>query len=859
VAALGAGVAATPVAGRDPSFETPTPRGIAVTLCDTKREGTEGHGRRCLGAAALASTIAILLAFAPSALAATFTVNSTGDAHDLDFGSTFDGVCDTDATAAVVCTLRAAIEESNANGGAVVDAIDFNTGAMGVDPTITVAVGTTGSYPVITGEVNINGCSANLNSTTPCVGLRSDTAGSGTGLNFNVGGAAGAFQASVDGLALTNWGLALRYSDFGHGNTTFNAQNNYFGTKRDGTTAEANGFGFSVVGGNATIGGPEDGAGPTERNVFSNNGSTALQIASGDNGVIQGNYFGTTPAGTAAASPGNAENIEVAGNTTTPSFNNPDNTQIGGTVTAAQHATNVCDGVCNVIAGANGAANTGFGIDLQGEPANSEVPAGSTTIAGNFVGLKADGTALVNATVPVVVGNADGVTIGGANAEDRNYITGGVHGITTVANPDDLVVRNNFIGLNPAGTALLSPPSSTGMILSSSSAADPPTIADNRIALATTGDNPIQISNSINTVVTGNVIGIGTGGQELSSGSIAIRTAQMNGATITGNTIGNATGAGLRMGLTLEGSDNNVVRGNFIGTDSLGADYGNAGPGIRIAEFFSNASTGNVIGGDNASDENVISNNAGDAIEVLDESSDNNEFRRNRGSGNGGLFIDLNGDGPDPGIPAHGVNDGVAPPAITSADANSASGTAMPNAVVRLFSKASSSPGEVEGFVGQATADGTGAWTINHGSSLPAGKLIAATQTLPATPPATESTSELSAAFSTVVPSPPGPGPGPGPEPGPQPGDTEPPETTITGAPKDKTKKKTASFQFGSSEPGSTFECKLDDGAFQSCSSPRNVKVKKGKHSFQVRATDAAGNIDPTPATDTWKVKKPKK
>jgi hypothetical protein len=34
------------------------------------------------------------------------------------------------------------------------------------------------------------------------------------------------------------------------------------------------------------------------------------------------------------------------------------------------------------------------------------------------------------------------------------------------------------------------------------------------------------------------------------------------------------------------------------------------------------------------------------------------------------------------------------------------------------------------------------------------------------------------------------------------------------------------------------------------------VKVKKGKHTFQVRATDAAGNIDPTPASDAWKVKK---
>jgi len=104
---------------------------------------------------------------------------------------------------------------------------------------------------------------------------------------------------------------------------------------------------------------------------------------------------------------------------------------------------------------------------------------------------------------------------------------------------------------------------------------------------------------------------------------------------------------------------------------------------------------------------------------------------------------------------------------------------------------------------------------------------------------------------------PPPPGPTPQPEPGT--GDTTPPETTITAGPKSKTKSKTASFSFTSTEPGSTFECKLDDGAFQPCTSPRGVKVKRGKHSFQVRAKDAAGNVDPTPAEQSWKVKKKKK
>jgi hypothetical protein len=86
------------------------------------------------------------------------------------------------------------------------------------------------------------------------------------------------------------------------------------------------------------------------------------------------------------------------------------------------------------------------------------------------------------------------------------------------------------------------------------------------------------------------------------------------------------------------------------------------------------------------------------------------------------------------------------------------------------------------------------------------------------------------------------------------------PETTITKGPKNKTRQKQATFEFSSSEPGSTFECSLDGkSTFKPCTSPFKVKVKKGRHSFQVQATDQAGNTDGNPATDDWKVKKRKR
>jgi len=90
------------------------------------------------------------------------------------------------------------------------------------------------------------------------------------------------------------------------------------------------------------------------------------------------------------------------------------------------------------------------------------------------------------------------------------------------------------------------------------------------------------------------------------------------------------------------------------------------------------------------------------------------------------------------------------------------------------------------------------------------------------------------------------------------PPDTDPPETTITKGPKKKTGKRTARFTFVASEPGSTFECRLDIGSFEPCDSPEDVRVKRGRHVFRVRATDASGNTDPTPARHRWKVRRPR-
>jgi trypsin len=98
---------------------------------------------------------------------------------------------------------------------------------------------------------------------------------------------------------------------------------------------------------------------------------------------------------------------------------------------------------------------------------------------------------------------------------------------------------------------------------------------------------------------------------------------------------------------------------------------------------------------------------------------------------------------------------------------------------------------------------------------------------------------------------------------GPAGADTTRPETTLRRAKPRLVRAATTRrkaiyrFRFRSSETDSTFECKLDRHDWRRCSSPRRVKAAPGRHKFRVRATDAAGNTDSTPAISRWRVRNP--
>jgi hypothetical protein len=81
-----------------------------------------------------------------------------------------------------------------------------------------------------------------------------------------------------------------------------------------------------------------------------------------------------------------------------------------------------------------------------------------------------------------------------------------------------------------------------------------------------------------------------------------------------------------------------------------------------------------------------------------------------------------------------------------------------------------------------------------------------------------------------------------------------PANTRIAKAPRSKSSVRKAKYKFSSDEANSTFECSLDGKRFRPCTSPFKRKVGEGKHRFRVRATDAQGGTDASPATDKFKI-----
>lgn len=80
-----------------------------------------------------------------------------------------------------------------------------------------------------------------------------------------------------------------------------------------------------------------------------------------------------------------------------------------------------------------------------------------------------------------------------------------------------------------------------------------------------------------------------------------------------------------------------------------------------------------------------------------------------------------------------------------------------------------------------------------------------------------------------------------------------PPGTIVTSHPKGRVHHRTVKFRFHSTEPCSTFQCRLDGKPYSRCHSPTTYHVRRGRHKFRVRAIDVGGAADTTPYLKKFK------
>ncbi|HEX5691778.1 MAG TPA: CSLREA domain-containing protein, partial [Roseiflexaceae bacterium] len=364
----------------------------------------------------------------------------------------------------------------------------------------------------------------------------------------------------------------------------------------------------------------------------------------------------------------------------------------------------VCQGLV-IAAGGSGSTIRGLAMYGRFNDAIALESGGGNTVAGNFLGLHADGSPGGVLASGVYVDNTSNNTIGGATPAARNVIAGNRDGIFFASGAGAVtgnVVQGNYIGVNPAGTAA------------------GPGNSQHGILMGTFGPFPM----------TGNTIG---------------------GTTQAARNVIAANGLA---GIDLSGSSvaNNSIQGNYIGANASGATLGNAGPGIAIASTNNNA-----IGGTAAGAGNLIANNAGAGV-ALTGTANGNAIQGNTFANNSGLGIDIDLDGITPndaGDGDAGPNNRQNFPSLSAATASNAS-TAVQGTIasapgtqyrVEFFASPSCDPslfGEGQTFLGATTANTDASGAASFSAALPIGTPIGQFVTATATDPA-GNTSEFSA------------------------------------------------------------------------------------------------------------------
>jgi hypothetical protein len=403
-----------------------------------------------------------------------------------------------------------------------------------------------------------------------------------------------------------------------------------------------------------------------------------ILIRRAGNNIIEGNFLGTNLAGTAAdgSQGGNGVEIDTANNV------------IGGTTAAAR----------NVI------GNKTHGVmfaTFDDSPSTTADDASNNLIQGNYIGLTADGLGIIanshaGVTSRSLPGSPDN-TIGGTTAGAGNVIAGGVFpiGVDLVyTGSHGYLIQGNFFGIDATGTKAFSGGSGDGISFEGGThdnlVGGTTPAARNVISGSIFNGVFLRDSGTSNNLIQGNFIGTDfTGTKSLANGTGLRTIFDANGNTIGGataaarNILSGNTISGIQFGEpTRGGAVNNIVQGNFIGTDVSGEA---PVPNGRTP-FFDDA--GIIVPANSRGDriiENRIAYNRGAGIRITNVSGgDINSIEiaiaDNLIYANQGLGIDLGGSGITPNDPLD-VDDGPNRlqnfPVLVSAVAANQPGVAM--------------------------------------------------------------------------------------------------------------------------------------------------------------------------------------
>jgi hypothetical protein len=284
-------------------------------------------------------------------------------------------------------------------------------------------------------------------------------------------------------------------------------------------------------------------------------------------------------------------------------------------------------------------------------------------LIGNWMGTDITGTQYLGGNTTIIRIGGSNNQLGGTAAADHNVLVGGGGaGSATVSLEVNgfNVIQGNLIGLNAAGTAVLSPipPPSYGIAIGANA-------HDNLIGGTTAGARNVVFANADvvlgpgahHNTFQGNYLGTDATGTVAMGSTVGIDTNNSPHDNVIG---GAAPGAGNvisgnSVGIHfVDGAAANTVQGNFFGTDPSGLL---AVPNTAYAIQIATPSAGSTIGGINPGEGNTIAFNG--ATGVLVSSSTGWAIRGNSIHDNAALGIDLQADSVnfnDPGDVDEGPN-----------------------------------------------------------------------------------------------------------------------------------------------------------------------------------------------------------